>query len=255
MGDRLQDKVVLVTGAGSGIGAACSARFADEGATVAGIDVNDPTGGPVDAGWVADVREDGAVSAAVGAVVERYGRIDGLVNAAGVSGFGGVHELEEAEWDRVVDINLKGTYLVSRHVFRHMLEAGSGSVVNLSSIEGVVGFPSQAAYNASKGGVLLLTRNMAADGGRHGVRVNCLCPGLIETPMTAMLDDPAFGQLKERFVDHHLLGRPGKPEEVAAAALFLLSDDASFVTAHALAVDGGFLGGFAGLLDPDGGVG
>lgn len=249
MGDRLQDKVVLVTGADSGIGAACVARFADEGATVAGIDLDEPQ--KVDRGWVADVRDEAQVQAAVDEAASFYGRIDGLVNAAGVSGFGGVHEVEEAEWDRVVDINLKGTYLVSRHVFRHMLEAGSGSVVNLSSIEGVVGFPSQAAYNASKGGVLLLTKNMAADGGRRGVRVNCLCPGLIETPMTAVLEDPAFGQLKQRFVDHHLLGRPGRPEEVAAAALFLLSDDASFVTAHALAVDGGFLGGFAGLIGPD----
>lgn len=249
MGDRLQDKVVLVTGADSGIGAACVARFADEGATVAGIDLDEPQ--TVDRGWVADVRDEAQVQAAVDEAASFYGRIDGLVNAAGVSGFGGVHEVEEAEWDRVVDINLKGTYLVSRHVFRHMLEAGSGSVVNLSSIEGVVGFPSQAAYNASKGGVLLLTKNMAADGGRRGVRVNCLCPGLIETPMTAVLEDPAFGQLKQRFVDHHLLGRPGRPEEVAAAALFLLSDDASFVTAHALAVDGGFLGGFAGLIGPD----
>ena len=246
MGDRLDGKVVLVTGADSGIGAACVARFEAEGATVAGIDLDEPQA--VDRGWIVDVRDEAQVQAAVEEAASHYGRLDGLVNAAGVSGYGGVHELEEDEWDRVVDINLKGTYLVSKHVSKAMLAFGDGgSIVNLSSIEGVVGFPSQAAYNASKGGVLLLTKNMAADFGAQGIRVNCLCPGLIETPMTAVLEDPAFGELKARFVKHHLLGRAGKPDEVAACALFLLSDDASFVTAHALAVDGGFLGGFAGL--------
>jgi len=247
--DRLKDRVILVTGADSGIGAACAARFTAEGATVAGIDLDEPK--KVDRGWIADVRDSAAVEAAVSDAAGYYGRIDGLVNAAGVSGYGGVNDLEEEEWDRVVDINLKGTYLVSKHVSRVMLEQGSGSIVNLASIEGIVGFPSQAAYNASKGGVVLLTKNMAADFGRRGIRVNCLCPGLIETPMTVVLEDPAFGKLKERFVQHHLLGRAGQPEEVAAAALFLLSDDASFITAHALAVDGGFLGGFAGLMGPD----
>jgi len=247
--DRLKDRVILVTGADSGIGAACAARFTAEGATVAGIDLDEPQ--KVDRGWIADVRDSAAVEAAVSDAAGYYGRIDGLVNAAGVSGHGGVNDLEEEEWDRVVDINLKGTYLVSKHVSRVMLEQGSGSIVNLASIEGIVGFPSQAAYNASKGGVVLLTKNMAADFGRRGIRVNCLCPGLIETPMTVVLEDPAFGKLKERFVQHHLLGRAGQPEEVAAAALFLLSDDASFITAHALAVDGGFLGGFAGLMGPD----
>lgn len=251
---RLDGKVILITGATSGIGAACAARFHAEGATVAAIDLDEALP-PIDRGWIADVRDEAAVATAVEEAAAYYGRLDGLVNAAGVSGFGGVTDLEEDEWDRVVDINLKGTYLVSKHVGRVMLEAGSGSIVNLASIEGVIGFPSQAAYNASKGGVVVLTKNMASDFGRHGIRANCLCPGLIETPMTAVLNEADFADLKKRFTDAHLLGRAGHPEEVAAAAFFLLSDDASFITGHALAVDGGFLGGFAGLLGPDNEVG
>jgi NAD(P)-dependent dehydrogenase (short-subunit alcohol dehydrogenase family) len=127
----------------------------------------------------------------------------------------------------------------------------SGSVVNLASIEGLEGVQMQAAYNASKGGVVLLTRNMAIDYGVHGIRINCLCPGLIETGMTAPLFTPAFAELRQRFVDLHMLRRAGRPEEVAAAALFLASDEASFVTGHALVVDGGFTAGRR-LMETDG---
>ena len=116
-------------------------------------------------------------------------------------------------------------------------------MVNLASIEGLVGLPSQAAYNASKGGVVLLTQNMAVDYGLSGVRVNCLCPGVIETPMTEVLSMPGFEEVRDTFAAMHLLGRFGQPEEVAAAALFLASDDASFVTGHALVVDGGLMAG------------
>ena len=142
-----------------------------------------------------------------------------------------------------MDINLKGTYLVSKHVVPHLVAAGNGAVVNLASIEGLEGLPAQAAYNASKGGVVVLTRNMAIDYAPSGVRVNCLCPGYIETPMTEVLSLPGFEAVRDEFVAMHHLGRPGRPEEVAAAALFLASDDASFVTGHALVVDGGFTAG------------
>ena len=162
---------------------------------------------------------------------------------------GAVGELDAAEWDRVLGINLKGTFLTCKHVVRCMQAQGSGSIVNLASVEGLEGFESQAAYNASKGGVVLLTRNMAIDYGLAGIRVNCLCPGFIKTPMTAVLDTPELHPLREEFIKLHMLGRAGRPEEVAAAALFLLSDDASFVTGASLVVDGGFTAGRR-LTDP-----
>jgi NAD(P)-dependent dehydrogenase (short-subunit alcohol dehydrogenase family) len=183
------------------------------------------------------------VAAAVGDVVRRHGRIDVVVNAAGVAGGGPVHALDVKEWERVLDVNLKGTFLVCKHVLPHMLAARSGSIVNLASIEGLEGFEGGSAYNASKGGVVLLTRNLAIDYGRRGIRVNCLCPGLIETAMTATVFAPGMEKLRDRFVAAHQLGRAGRPEEVAAAALVLASDEASFVTGHSLVVDGGFLAG------------
>jgi NAD(P)-dependent dehydrogenase (short-subunit alcohol dehydrogenase family) len=256
--DRLSNRVALVTGAASGIGAACALRFAKEGARIAGLDVAEPgadawaevsKAAPEVAFHRADVRDEASVERAVAAVAERFGRIDVLVNAAGVASGGSVDVVDAAEWDRVIDVNLKGTFLVSKHVFRRMREQRSGAIVNLASIEGLEGFEFQAAYNASKGGVVLLTRNMAIDGGPLGIRVNCLCPGLIETPMTALLKTKELEALGRKFVEMHILGRAGRPEEVAACALFLCSADASFVTGHALVVDGGFTAGRR-LTDP-----
>jgi len=255
---RLENRVALVTGAASGIGAACALRFAKEGARIAGLDVADPPAShwaevskaaPEVAFFRVDVRDEPSVERAIGAAAERFGRIDAVVNAAGVASGGSVDVVDVAEWDRVIDINLKGTFLVSKHVFRRMKQQRSGSIVNLASIEGLEGFEFQAAYNASKGGVVLLTRNMAIDGGPFGIRVNCLCPGLIETPMTSMLKTKELEAVGRKFVEMHILGRAGKPEEVAACALFLCSDDASFVTGHALVVDGGFTAGRR-LTDP-----
>jgi len=240
---RLEGKVALVTGAASGIGAACARRFTDEGARVGGIDVAVPDAHPCAAFAAADVRDAAAVQGAVGAIVEQLGAVDVLVNAAGVSSFGTADTIDEAEWSRVLDINLKGTWLVSRAVVPGMVAKRAGSIVNLASVEGVEGGQAQTAYNASKGGVVLLTRSMAVDYGAHNVRVNCLCPGMIETPMTAPLKDLGLTPVLDWFRDQHLLGRVGKPEEVAAAALFLASDDASFVTGHALVVDGGLTAG------------
>jgi NAD(P)-dependent dehydrogenase (short-subunit alcohol dehydrogenase family) len=243
MADRLSGKTALVTGAASGIGQACARRFHAEGARVVGLDLvtaDDPAIGH----WaIADVRDEQAARDAVQLAHERLGRIDVLVNAAGVATAGAAAEVDEAEWDRVVDINLKGTWLVSKHVLPVMVAQAGGSIVNLASIEGIIAFESQLAYNASKGGVILITKNMAVDYGHLGVRVNCLCPGLIETPMTAVLRAPGFEAINDAFVAGHMLGRAGRPEEVAACALFLASDDASFVTGTALVVDGGYTAG------------
>jgi NAD(P)-dependent dehydrogenase (short-subunit alcohol dehydrogenase family) len=249
-GDQLAGKVALVTGSASGIGAACARRFADEGARVAGLDMVVPDAHPCAAFTTADVRDPSAVNTAVAGLVDDVGPIDVLVNAAGVSSFGTASTISNDEWNRVLDINLKGTWHVARAVLPGMIDRNQGSIVNLASVEGIEGGQSQAAYNAAKGGVVLLTRSMAVDYGPHNVRVNCLCPGMIETPMTAALQDRNLAPVLDWFRDQHLLGRVGQPEEVAAAALFLASDEASFVTGHALAVDGGYLAGrrFTGTL-------
>jgi NAD(P)-dependent dehydrogenase (short-subunit alcohol dehydrogenase family) len=242
---RLDGRVALVTGAASGIGEATATRFRDEGATVATLDVQ----GDVD--HSVDVRDEPAVAAAVSATVADTGRLDVVVNAAGVAGGGPVHLLAAEEWDRVVDVNLKGTFLVAKHALPAMVEQRSGSIVNLASIEGLEGTEGGSAYNASKGGVVLLTKNMAIDYGRVGIRVNCICPGFIETPMMAVvMENEGMRTYRDRWLEGHKLGRFGRPEEIAAAALFLASDDASFVTGHALVVDGGFTAGMrAGVLE------
>jgi NAD(P)-dependent dehydrogenase (short-subunit alcohol dehydrogenase family) len=242
---RLDDRVALVTGAASGIGEATTARFRDEGAVVATLDLQ----GDVD--HALDVRDEAAVEAAVRAVVDRAGRIDVVVNAAGVAGGGPVHLLPADEWDRVVDVNLKGTFLVAKHATAVMLAQRSGSIINIASIEGLEGTEGGSAYNASKGGVVILTKQMAIDYGRVGIRVNCICPGFIETPMmAAVMENEGMKVYRDRWLEEHKLGRFGRPSEIAAAALFLASDDASFVTGHALVVDGGFTAGMrAGVLE------
>jgi len=234
---RLDGKVALVTGAASGIGGACARRFAEEGATVVGIDLQG-------ADHRADVRDEAGVQDAVAAVVGEHGGIDILVNAAGVAGGGPVHLLDKEEWDRVIDVNLTGTFLVSKAVLaQSMFERQGGSIIHLASIEGLWGGDVLSAYNASKGGVVLLTKQMAIDYGRLGIRVNCLCPGFIETPMTEMVRTDGMETYRDRIGAQHMLGRWGRADEVAAAAAFLASDDASFITGHALAVDGGFTAG------------
>jgi NAD(P)-dependent dehydrogenase (short-subunit alcohol dehydrogenase family) len=249
----MSGKVALVTGAASGIGSACALRFAEEGAVVAGFDVADKQ----DERWraacdkaagshyaVGDVRDDARLAAAVGEVRERFGRIDVLVNSAGTPGGGPVHLVEPEEFDRVIDINLKGTFLACRHVLRVMLEQESGSIVNIASIEGLQGCEGGSSYNASKGGVVLLTRSMAMDYARKGIRVNAVCPGFIETPMfDAVWTMGGLEEVKEKIRDAHQVGRFGKPREIADAALFLASDESAFITGQALAVDGGFTAG------------
>jgi len=257
---RLEGKVALITGCGSGIGRACARRFASEGASIAGVDLAGPeaaawreatAGAPRASFHRGDVRQEAEVAAAVRAALAEHGRIDVLVNAAGVASFGAAHELAVEEWDRVLEVNLRGSYLVSKHVLPAMMERRSGSIIHLASVEGLDGMNSQVAYNASKGGVVLMTKNMALDYARHGIRVNCLCPGFIETPMTDPVQE--LPELAEQMRRLHAMERFGRPEEVAAAALFLASEDASFVTGHPLVVDGGWMAGRRVEIPGDGG--
>ncbi len=248
---RLLGKVAMVTGAGSGIGLACAERYAQEGAIVIGMDLNEAEdwkgsmqGAQDDLFFQLNVCDYEALEAAVKETVERFKRIDVLVTAAGIGGGGPVHLLEEAEWDRVQSVNLKGTFLSAKAVLPSMMEQRAGSIVAIASIEGIVGAEGGSTYNASKGGVISLTKNMALDYGRLGIRVNSICPGLIETPLYhSIFDNEIMKPFADRYREQHKFGRFGKPEEVAGAAYFLASEDSSFVTGTALVVDGGFTAG------------
>jgi NAD(P)-dependent dehydrogenase (short-subunit alcohol dehydrogenase family) len=232
----LAGKVAVVTGAASGLGEATAARLTDEGATVVGLDLTGPN--PV------DVTDEAAVAAAIEAVVAEHGHLDVVATFAGVAGGGPVHTLDASEWARVLAVNLTATYLTCKHALRPMIEQRSGSIITVASVEGIEGTEGGSAYNASKGGVVLLTKNLAIDYGRLGIRANVICPGFIDTPMfRAVMGSEHMAQYREEYRDHHKLGRFGRPEEIASAAAFLASDDASFITGHALVVDGGYTAG------------
>ncbi len=255
----LEDQVVVVTGGGSGIGLATLERLVAAGARVAAWDVARTDGfdelataHPDQVHFAeVDVRSSVAIGAALEAVHDRFGPVTGLVAAAGVAGGGPAHGVPEEEWQRVIDINLTGTFLCAKAVLADMVEARRGSIVTIASVEGLEGAEGGSAYNASKAGVVNFTRNLAIDYGRLGIRANAICPGFIETPMfDAVLGSGGMAEVRGKIEAQHKLGRFGRPSEVAAAITFLLSDESSFVSGVALPVDGGYTAGHSlGLVE------
>jgi NAD(P)-dependent dehydrogenase (short-subunit alcohol dehydrogenase family) len=252
MPKRFKNKVVLITGGGSGIGHATALAFAKEGAKVVVADVVDSRGKETvkminDTGREAvfiktDVSKPTDVENMVKTAVETYGRIDILFNNAGIAGSPvRLAELSVEDWDRVIDINLKGVFLGSKYTIPVMLEQGKGVIINNASSSGITPIPRVSVYAAAKAGVIQLTKAMAIEYGGDNIRVNCICPGFIDTPMTSIIIPP---DSESRDYSHLWpLTKPGNPEDIAKAALYLASDDSSFVTGTSLVVDGGWLAG------------
>lgn len=245
----VEGKVVIVTGGGRGLGLAISKGFAAAGAQVAIVGRSEKTldeaaeairaTGGIVSRFTADVSDESSVAAMCDAVVQYHGRIDVLVNNAGINPwYKSAEDTSVAEWRQIIDVNLTGVFLACRAVGQVMLAAGNGAIINISSIAGRVGLAKTTAYAAAKGGVELLTRQLALDWARRGVRVNAVAPGYFETDLTEGLrSHPVLGA---RVTARTPLGRFGHPEEIVGACLFLASPGAAYVTGHSLAVDGGW---------------
>ncbi len=248
---RLKSKVAIVTGAGSGIGEATALAFAKEGARVTVADVVDSAGNETveqiraaggDAIYVhTDVTSASDIQGMVSATISNYGKLDVLFNNAGIAMRLAVADLPEEDWDRCIDINLKGAYLGSKYAIPAMMVNDGGSIINTASIYGIVGGPNRAAYVASKGGIVNLTRGMALDYADSNIRVNCICPGYTDTPIIQnIVETPTKYQA---LVEQHPMGRLAKPLDIAYGALYLASDESAFVTGIALPIDGGYTAG------------
>lgn len=250
----LKDRVTIVTGGASGIGLAAVRRFLEEGAVVVIADVSVEGSEAAVAAlqadgyeWIeavpTDVTKGDEIAAMLRRVIAMHGRIDVLFNNAGIVMAGMVDKMPVEDWDRLLAVNLTSVYLVSRHVVPHMLAQGRGAIVNNASAWGLVGDQDCAAYCAAKGGVALLTREMALDYAQRGIRVNAICCGLIDTPLIvreAGLLGLTPDEYRDQLSEVHPVGRIGRPQEAAAAVAFLASDDASFMTGALVPVDGGY---------------
>jgi NAD(P)-dependent dehydrogenase (short-subunit alcohol dehydrogenase family) len=242
---KLEGKVAFVTGFGSGLGQAIAMLFAKQGAAVAGTSTTEAKGrdtvrmiessGGKTLFRPGDVSDSKQMKALIDETVKRFGGLDIVVNSAGVRTNGSITEITEEQWDRTIDVNLKGVFVVSRLAIPEMIKRGGGVILNIGARSGIAGQAGRAAYCASKGGMITLTEAMAMDYAREKIRVNCICPGPTRTPMV----DTSTPEKLARYKTRVPVGRIGEPEDIAQAALYLASDDASMVTAAILPVDGG----------------
>jgi len=245
---RLKNKIAIVTGGSMGIGQATAKRFAQEGAKVVIVDIAESEGreteqmlreyGPGCLFIPGDVTKESDWQSVMDSVEKNYGHLDILFNNAGTNLIKPATEIREEEWDRIITLNLKGVFFGMKHSAAMMLKAGGGSIINTASTAALIALPKMSVYSASKGGILALTRQLASDYASYNIRVNCICPGVTLTPLVQREMD--LGLVTAEALIHGVpMGRFGKPSEIAAAVLFLASDDASYVTGTALVVDGG----------------
>jgi NAD(P)-dependent dehydrogenase (short-subunit alcohol dehydrogenase family) len=248
---RLAGKIAFITGAGSGIGRACAELFAQQGAKVilagrradplnsAVTKINNSGGAAIAVSC--DVTDSAQVSSALKSAADKFGSLTTIVNNAGVIVPGNAEQTTDANWDMMIDINLKGTFLVSRAALQFLRQSKGGSIINIGSIYGVVGSKQRVAYAASKGGVTMLTRAMALDHAHENIRVNCICPSLVETEIAKQLfaNAPNPDEARRQRVSLIPMGRAGTPQEIAHLAAYLASDESAWVTGAALPIDGG----------------
>jgi NAD(P)-dependent dehydrogenase (short-subunit alcohol dehydrogenase family) len=247
---RLAEKVAIITGGGSGFGEATARLFAREGSAVMLADINAAAAQAVAesitahggrAAWCeTNVAVGESVQAMVKATLERLGQVDILFNNAGIEGFGSVVDADEAIWERIFAVHVRGAFLCSKYAIPPMIERNAGgSIINVSSVAGVIGLQNMAAYSAAKGAIISLTRSMAADFAKQGIRVNCIAPGTTMTPLGKRLIENDTPEKLAQRLSRYPLGRFGEPEEIARSVLYLASDDSSYTTGTCLVMDGG----------------